>query len=82
MKNKTEFVVDTKTDAKRIIRSELGDMGDVFAYLEENNLPDEAAEWDWNEDNTRCVVTIAAWKDAQDKYCAAKQISCNQWGCE
>ena len=77
MRNKIEYLVDTKTDAQRIFRN----ADQVIDYLEENGFTENSAIWDYSNE-FRVTVEIPEWKEAQAKYCAAKLEYCKVWGCE
>lgn len=73
----TEFAVDTKTDAHRILRSE----AEVIAYLAEYGLTEDDCEWE-RQSPIRVRVIIPAFAEAIERYSAAKAIDCARWGCE
>jgi len=77
MKNTTqEFAIDTKTDALRIVRS----FDAVIQYLRKNDVLQSDVIWDYTNPNHVRVI-IPQWESAQQKYSAAKQRYCDQYGC-
>lgn len=73
----TEFLVDTKTDAKRILRSEI----EVCEYLASFGLAASDAIWDRRRED-RVSVIIPSWADEQAENDRLKAAACARWGCE
>ena len=77
MNIRVEYLVDTKTDELRILRSE----AEVIEYLASLGLAEDDCYID-RSNEYRIRVEIPSFKEAIAKYKEAKSIGCARWGCE